>query len=288
MYQNKSKNAGLVLEGGSVRGVFTAGVLDFLMEKECYLPYVTGVSAGSCNAVDYVSRQPGRTKHCMIPEDREDQYLSLRKALKNKSLFDMDMIFDKYPNERIPFDYETYFRSNLQCEIVVTNCLTGKAEYLNERSNKERLMQICRASCSVPLATPMVTIDGTPYLDGGIADSIPILRSLKTGHKKNVIVLTRNKGYRKSPLKKSRPIYKKAFQQYPQLYRTLCRRAAVYNKTLSYVEKWEREGKVFVIRPILPQISRTERNTKVLEAFYQHGYDLMQENYEKMLEYLDR
>lgn len=280
------QNAGLILEGGAVRGIFTSGVLDYLMEQNCYLPYVIGVSAGACNAVDYVSRQPDRTRRCMIPETKEDSYFSFRNVVKNRSLFDMDMIFDKYPNERILFDYDTYFQSPIQCELVVTNCLTGRAEYLNERSSRERFMKICRASSSIPIATPMVMIDGTPYLDGGIADSIPILRSLKTGHKKNILVLTRNYGYRKKPPRKSRAVYHAAFRDYPEFYRAVCRRAYVYNKTLAYVEKWEREGKVFVIRPSLPEVSRTETNPEILQEFYQHGYDLMKERYDAMEAYL--
>lgn len=278
--------SGIVLEGGALRGIFTAGVLDYLMEKEFYFPYVIGVSAGACNAVDYVSRQPGRTRECLIPQTKEDHLISLRKTLKNRSLFDMDLLFDVYPNEKIPFDFETYFHSSMQCELVVTNCLTGQAEYLNERSSRDRLMKICRASSSIPIASPMVRVDGVPYLDGGIADSIPVLRSLKTGHRKNVVVLTRNYGYRKRPPRKSRGLYRTAFQQYPEFYRAVCRRAYHYNKTLSYVEKWEKEGKILVLRPEIPEVSRMERDSKVLQNFYQHGYDQMAEKYEAMLAFL--
>lgn len=280
------KESGLVLEGGATRGVFTSGVLDYLMEQDFYLPYVVGVSAGACNAVDYLSKQVGRTKDCMIHKEKEYNYLSIRRAIKTKCLFDMDMIFDKYPNEIYPFDYETYFQSDLQCELVVTNCLTGKAEYLNETSKRERLMKICRASSSIPLASPMVTIDGIPYLDGGLADSIPILRALKTGHKKNVVILTRNKGYRKKPIHKSKALYLAAYTEYPHLVKTIYNRARDYNKTLSYIEKWEKEGKIFVLRPSNRTVSRTEQNYDELIRFYQHGYDAMEEQFEAMKAFL--
>ena len=280
--------AGLVLEGGAARGVFTSGVLDYLMEQELYLPYVVGASAGACNAVDYVSRQIGRTRDCMIHKDKKYRYISLRHTLKTRHLFDMDMVFDKYPNEIFPFDYETYFHSPLRCEMVVTNCLTGRAEYLDERSDGKRLMDICRASCSVPAASSMVQVDGKPYLDGGIADSIPIIRSLKLGNKKNVIVLTRKAGYRKQPLRKSRPLYTTMYKKYPNFVKAMFRRAYMYNKTISYIEKWEAQGRVFVIRPGQKTVSRTERNNQALMKFYQHGYDLMEENYERFLEYLER
>ena len=281
------KNSGLILEGGASRGVFTAGVLDYLMEQEYYeFSYVAGVSAGSCNAVDYVSRQLGRTKECMIHKEHA-KYINLKTAIKKKSLFDMDMIFDKYPNEIYPFDYDTYFESNIHCELVVTNCNTGQAEYLNEPSSGERLMKICRASSSMPVVSPMVEVDGIPYLDGGIADSIPIVRSLKTGHKKNVLILTRNFGYRKKAPKKSRNVYMTVYRKYPELVRTILNRYRMYNKTLSYIEKWEREGKVFVIRPEIPEVSRTEQDYDALMDFYQHGYDQMEKKFEDMKKFLE-
>ena len=127
------QKATMVLEGGATRGVFSSGVLDYLMRQDFYASHVIGVSAGSCNAADYVSRQPGRTRDCMIPTDKSGQYIyGVRKFVKEKSLMNMDLIFDKYPNELFPFDYETYFQSEMTCEIVVTNCETGKAEYLME------------------------------------------------------------------------------------------------------------------------------------------------------------
>ena len=281
------KNSGLILEGGASRGVFTAGVLDYLMEQEYYeFSYVAGVSACSCNAVDYVSRQLGRTKECMIHKEHA-KYINLKTAIKKKSLFDMDMISDKYPNEIYPFDYDTYFESNIHCELVVTNCNTGQAEYLNEHSSGERLMKICRASSSMPVVSPMVEVDGIPYLDGGIADSIPIIRSLKTGHKKNVLILTRNFGYRKKAPKKSRNVYMTVYLKYPELVRTILNRYRMYNKTLSYIEKWEREGKVFVIRPEIPEVSRTEQDYDALMDFYQHGYDQMEKMFEDMKKFLE-
>lgn len=283
------KNSGLVLEGGATRGVFTAGVLDYLMEQEYYpFPYVVGVSAGACNAVDYVSRQLGRTRDCMIHKGKENSYLNLKKAIQTKSLFDMDMIFDKYPNEIYPFDYDTYFENDIQCELVVTNCMNGQAEYLSEKDSRERLMKICRASSSVPIASPMVEIGGVPYLDGGLADSIPVIHSLKTGHRKNVLVLTRNKGYRKKQPKKSRAVYTAAFRKYPELTKTILRRYRVYNKTISYIEKWEREGRVFVVRPEIPEVSRMEQDYDTLMAFYQHGYEQMKDSFEALKEYLEK
>lgn len=284
----ESEKAALVLEGGGNRGVFTAGVLDYLLEQGVTFPYVAGVSAGACNAVDFVSRQIGRTRQCMILEDREYRYISVGNTIRKKSLFDMDMIFDRYPNEIFPFDFETYFASETECEMVVTNCRTGKAEYLSERSkeNRKRLMDICRASSSIPVASPMVKIDGKLYLDGGVADSIPILHAMRKGYRKNVLILTRNYGYRKKQPGKSRALYVAAFKEYPEFLRTFLNRYRTYNRTMELIEKWEREGHIFVIRPEIKPVSRTEQKKEALIRFYDHGVEVMKQQFNAMEEYL--
>ena len=168
-----TKSGAVILEGGANRGVFTAGALDFLMEQEYYIPHVIGVSAGACNALDYVSRQIGRTRDCMIVTDEKNRYVNknIKTIVEKKALLDMDMVFERYPYEIFPFDFDTYFASPQTCELVVTNCETGRAEYLDDRENKERLLAIGRASSSMPIACPMVEIDGNEYVDGGVADS---------------------------------------------------------------------------------------------------------------------
>lgn len=282
-------NATIVLEGGATRGVFTSGVLDYLMEKDVYLSHVIGVSAGSCNGVDYVSKQIGRTRDCMIHKEKEySYYYGFTKFVKEKSLLDMDMVFDKYPNEIFPFDFDTYFASEMECEIVTTNCETGKAEYMTERSDRERLMKICRASSSMPLISPMVNLGGTPYLDGGLADSIPIGRAAKIGNKKIVIILTRNPGYRKKPTTKAvAKLYRKAYKSYPELVRTAILRNVKYNRQMQMVERLEEEGKIFVLRPLVPAVSRLEKDYDTLMEFYQHGYDLMEKEYDRLMKYLE-
>ena len=282
------KKGTLILEGGAVRGVFTSGVLDYLMEKDLYFSHVVGVSAGTCNGVNYVSRQIERTKKCMIhQEDEYDYYMGIRKFIKEKSLLNMDMIFDKFPNEIFPFDYDTYFNSDIYTEWVTTNCLTGKAEYMDSRDSKEQLMKICRASSSMPLISPIVNIDGIPYLDGGLSDSIPIRRAMKYGNKKMVIVLTKNKGYRKKFVTKAkRKLYESAYKKYPELVKTLIKRPVIYNRTLDKIEQLEEEGKIFVIRPEVAMISRLERNMEKLEEFYRHGQEEMERRYDELTEYL--
>ena len=284
------QKATMILEGGATRGVFTSGVLDYLMEQDLYISHVIGVSAGSCNAVDYVSRQPGRTRDCMILTDKKDDYVhGFRKSIKEKSLMNMDMIFDTYPNETFPFDFETYFQSEIKCEIVATNCLTGKAEYLDERQDRARLMKLCRASCSMPLLTPIVRVDGVPYLDGGLADSVPIQRALTYGNRKIVVILTRNPGYRKKRVSKGMArVYREAYRSYPDLLRAIMTRSLYYNRTMEQIERLEEEGRIFVLRPQVKTVSRLERNAEILTGFYEHGYHLMGREYDRLTEYLER
>ena len=249
--------AALVLEGGATRGVFTSGALDFLMEQNFYTTDVIGVSAGACNALGYVSEQIGRTKKCMIHKEKEyDYYLGIRRMFKEKSLMDMDMIFDRYPNELIPFD---------------------------------RLMKIGRASSSMPLASPIVRIDGIPYLDGGLADSVPVQYALKSGRNKIILILTRNKGYRKKKISRGEEkIYRSAYKKYPNLVQTILKRPYVYNHQMKQIEQLEQEGKVFVLRPKIKTISRLEKNYDRLLSFYEHGYVQMKEQYENLLKYLEK
>ena len=284
------KKATLVLEGGATRGIFTSGALDYLMERDLYFSDVIGVSAGSCNAVDYVSRQPGRTRDCMIPTDKEGKYYyGIRDFVKEKSLMNMDLIFDKYPKELLPFDFETYFNSEINCQIVTTNCLTGKAEYMTEDSDNDRLMKLCRASSSMPLLTPIVNIDNVPYLDGGLADSVPIRRAQQMENEKIVVILTKNQGYRKSVLSPTmQRVYKRAYKSYPNLIRTIFRRSFEYNKTMNYLDQLEKRGEIFILRPQAKPVSRLERNKETLHAFYEHGYKYTERKFDDLMEYLEK
>ena len=284
------QKATMVLEGGATRGVFSSGALDYLMEQDFYTSHVVGVSAGSCNGVDYVSKQIGRTRDCMIHKEKEyDYHVGFRKFVKEKSILDMDMVFDKYPKEIFPFDFDTYFASEMECEIVTTNCVTGKAEYMTERSDRDRLMKLCRASSSMPLVSPIVNVDGVPYLDGGLADSIPVKRAQALGNEKIIVILTRNQGYRKKPTSRGvKSLYKRAYKKYPNLVRTAIKRSMIYNQQMELVEKLEDEGKIFVIRPLIPTVSRLEKNYDALMHFYEHGYRLMKRQYQALQEYMEK
>ena len=266
-------SCGLVLEGGANRGIFTAGVLDFFQQKGLYLPYVIAVSVGSNNAIDYVSKQIGRTKDCLIPNGRNTPPIHWKHLFRVKSIVNLDLAFDRYPNHLVPFDYQTFFDSSIRCEFVATNCITGKAEYLSEKEDKKRLMKICQASCSMPYLCAVHDVDDTPYLDGGISDAIPIKRALEVGMNKCIVVLTREAGFKK-PSVSMRHVNSIMYRDYPNLIYQLNRRTKDYNESISFLSQLEAMKTVFVVRPTEVLISRTNNNKKKMGEFYLQGYNV--------------
>ena len=271
------RKTGLVLEGGGMRGVFTSGVLDAFMKYDLYFNYVVAVSAGACNGLSYMSRQPRRARMSNIDMLVKYDYIGLRHLVTQGCIFDPELLYDRFPNELIPYDYDTYFASPSTFEMVVTNCNTGRAEYLTEKDgDRQRLLDICRASSSLPYVSNVIDVDGQPYLDGGIVDSIPVGRAIDMGYDRNVLVLTRNRGYRNTS--KDRKIPKFIYKKYPRLRVALSRRIAEYNHQLDMVEEMEDKGLVDVIRPLRPMdVDRIEKDEKKLEALYEEGFQLGEE-----------
>ena len=266
-------NTALVLEGGGLRGVFTCGVLDYFMDNGIRFPFTVGVSAGACNGLSYMSGQRGRAKASNIDLMEKYHYVGLKYLLTQKCIMDFKLLFEDFPEKIIPYDYDRYFSNPDRFVMVTTNCLTGKAEYLEEKSSSARVMDIVRASSRLPVVSPITYVDGVPMLDGGIVDSIPVEYAMSQGYEKLVVVLTRNKGYRKPDIRM--PLAKVAYRKYPNLQNALRNRNAVYNKTMDLIEKLEDEGKITVIRPTRPiEVSRMEQDTAKLAALYQEGYDI--------------
>ena len=256
-----------------MRGVFTSGVLDALMKHEVYFPYVVAVSAGACNGISYMSRQPRRARWSNIDMLQKYDYISLRSLIHNGSIFDPHILYERFPQQFIPFDYDTYEKNPAVFEAVTTNCKTGRAMYLSERYDHQRLTQILKASSSLPFVAHMTEVDGIPMLDGGIVDSIPIVRSLDTGHSENVVVLTRNRGYRSTEPDIKVP--KVLYGDYPRLRVALSRRTAEYNKQLDLIERMEDWGEIVVIRPEHPmEVGRITQDVKKLERLYEEGFAL--------------
>lgn len=266
-------NTALVLEGGGLRGVFTCGVLDCFMDKGIRFPFTVGVSAGACNGLSYMSGQRGRAKSSNIDLMDKHHYVGFKYLLTQGCIMDYKLLFEDFPEKIIPYDYEAYFANTDRFVMVTTNCLTGKAEYLEEKSDSKRVMDIVRASSSLPYVTKITYVDGVPMLDGGIADSIPVEYARSQGYERMVVILTRNKGYRKN--EKQLPVPKFIYRKYPELRKTLSSRNAQYNRTMEMIERLEEEGLMTVIRPVHPiEVDRMEKDTDKLRALYQEGYEL--------------
>lgn len=264
------RNTGLVLEGGGMRGVFTCGVLDAFMKNGLYLNYVVAVSAGACNGLSYMSRQIRRARISNIDFLARYKYIGLRHLVTQGCIFDQKLLYDDFPNTLLPFDYDAFFSSDGVFEMVATNCLTGRACYLTEKHDRQRLLDIARASSSLPYVSKIVEVDGVPMLDGGIVDSIPVARSMELGYGKNVVVLTRNYGFRTHA--KDRKIPHFIYKHYPRLRVALSRRREAYNRQLDFVEELERSGSVVCIRPERPvEVGRVEKDVSKLEALYEEG-----------------
>ena len=271
-------HSALVLEGGGMRGVFTSGVLDWMIDHDITFPYLVGVSAGSSNALSFASHQRGRGKYIFADLQAERHYLGMRNLLRHHSIMDMDLLYHELPESIWPYDYEAYKANPMRVESVATDCLTGEAVYLEEKESAERIIDIVRASSSLPFACPIAHVDGHPMLDGGIADSIPLQRAMNLGYEHTVVVLTRHRGYRKEEKPSRIPSF--VYKRYPKLREALRTRGARYNAQLAMVEQLEQEGRITVIRPDHPvEVARIETNMDKLNALYQHGFEMA----EKML-----
>lgn len=280
-------NVGLVLEGGGMRGLYTCGVLEYFMEKDLYFNYIIGVSAGACNAVSYISRQKGRNEKVNINFVKDWHYLSFRNFIREKSIFGMNFIFNEIPTKHVPFDFEAFCNSSCKFVVGVTDCKTGKPLYFNKEDITEGFHAL-RATASLPMIAPIVNFKGHELLDGGISDSMPIHKSIEDGNTKNIIVLTRNKGYKKSPVKFSKLI-KLKYSKYPLLVDTIMNRYKKYNETLDYIEQIESEGRAIVIRPSKElEVGRFEKNPQKLQNLMKNGYEDAKNYYEKIIDFVEK
>ena len=219
---------------------------------------------------DVVSTE-GRAKFSNIDLLDKYHYIGIKHLWSKHSILDQELLYEHFPKEILPYDYETYAKNPARFEMVTTNCHTGRACYLEEKYDRKRIIDIAKASSSLPYVCPVAYVDGIPMLDGGIIDSIPVMRAFEQGYEKNVVVLTRNRGYRKKgrDIKIPHFIYKK----YPRLRVVLSKRCRVYNEQLELVEKLEDEGRIIVIRPHRPmEVDRIETDIKKLTDLYDEGY----------------
>ncbi|MDR1765738.1 MAG: patatin family protein [Lachnospiraceae bacterium] len=277
--------AGLILEGGGMRGIYTTGILDYFLEHDLFFAEIYGVSAGACHACSYLSRQFRRAFRISVDYLDDPRYCSVRSLLRTGDLFGVKMCYELIPKVLHPYDYGAFAHHPGRFYAVVTNCATGQPEYMEVRDMEEDINAV-RASASLPLLSRMVPIGDNLYLDGGLSDSIPLRRSIESGNEKNVVILTRPVGYRKKP---NRTIGMSAarYARFPRLVEVMANRHAAYNETLDYIDQLEKEGRIFVFRPDETEgINRIERDRKKLQALYTKGYRDAQAGYAKMMEYL--
>lgn len=280
MYQ-----AGLVLEGGGMKGAYTAGVLDFFLEKDMEFSSVYGVSAGAVHMCSYLSKQKGRSIRISTKYGADPRYCSIASLLLTGDLFNVKTCYDTVPNKWEPFDHETYESYKGKAYAVVTNIETGKPEYLLVDECREGLQKV-RASASLPLVSRNVPIGDKLYLDGGCSDSIPIAKSIMDGNKKNVVILTKEVGYVRKPATKI-GLLKARYRKYPKLVEVMQKRHITYNETLEYLERLAESGKVFIIRPKkVSDVGRLDKDPKKIQALYENGYADAAACHEELIKFL--
>jgi predicted patatin/cPLA2 family phospholipase len=277
---------GLVLEGGGMRGVYSAGVMEYFLEQELFFPYVIGVSAGACNAASYLSKQKGRNKKVNIDFINDHRYLSWRNYYKYRELFGMNFIFDEIPNRLVPFDYDAFYSNESEFVIGTTDCYSGDPVYYKRNDYKQQLLPLLKASSSLPFIAAEVEYSGKKLLDGGISEPIPIRQAERDGYQKNLVILTQNESYRKQPSRFHFFVEKK-YRHYPKLVEALKNRHIHYNETVEYIEKQRDEGKVFILRPIQPlKVGRMERNAEKLTHLFEQGYKDARNSYNSIKKWM--
>lgn len=281
MYQ-----AGLVLEGGGMKGVYTAGVLDFFLDKGIEFSSCYGVSAGACCLCSFLSKQRGRAYHVNVDYLDDKNYCSVYSLLKTGDLFGADMCYHRIPDELYPYDYETYNKYQGSFYSVVTNIETGCPEYIPIKDMKNDIDAI-RASASLPLVSRNVKYKDKLYLDGGISDAIPLRKSMEDGNVKNVVVMTKEVGYRRRPSSMTRLI-KLRYRKYPEVYTLMKNRHTSYNETLDFIADEVKRGTAFLIQPrIKSDVGRIEKDVNKLRALYEEGYAQAGECYEDLIKFLE-
>lgn len=274
------KKVALVLEGGGLRGIFTAGVIDCFIENKIDFDYVCGVSAGACNTFEYIAKVKGFLKNCMMQTDKKNAFFGVRQMAESHKFVNLDKVFYDY-TKQYDFDFNAFANSKINWEFVATNIETGEPEYLHSKKVEE-IRKMGVASCSLPILTEPVKLNGKLYLDGGMADSVPIQRAIDKGYDKVVVVCTRRKGSFSKVKNYEKPIYNRLYKDYPNFLKTVNNRTKLYKNQISLCEKLEEEGKVILIRPTLPEVSRLESDLNELSLSYYHGYTKAKEYIEQI------
>ena len=284
MVNQKQSKTAFVLEGGAMRGLYSAGVLDVFMQNGISTDAIYGVSAGALFGINFKSKQIGRAIRYNIKYAHEKNYMGLYSLVMTGDIMNKEFCFNKLVNELDRFDFETFNKSPIDFYAVVTNVETGKAEYKHIAEAREGL-EALRASGSMPFVSRLVEIDGGKYLDGALTDPIPLQKALNEGYGKIVVVLTRPEGYRK---RKDFMPYDLVYRKYPNFVKTAKKQYENYNKTLDLIKKYENEGRIVVLRPSKKlKIARVEKDINKLNAIYNLGVEDCTYNLDKIKNYLE-
>lgn len=260
---------GLVLEGGAMRGMFTAGVLDVFMEKDVRVDGIIGVSAGALFGVNYLSEQQGRVIRYNKKYAADKRYMGMHSLLKTGDIVNKEFAYYTVAQKLDIFDNQAFMAANIPYYAVVTNMETGQPEYM-QINNVFEDMEILRASASMPFVSRPVILNGQKYLDGGVSDSIPYKKFLDMGYDRLIVVLTRDLNYVKKPM--SKHLISLYYRNYPNFREQLLHRHDNYNQSISELKTLEANGKVMLIRPSEPiEISRMEKNPQILQSVYDLG-----------------
>ncbi|MFF5995034.1 patatin family protein [Lysinibacillus sp. KU-BSD001] len=280
------QDASLILEGGTFRTLFTAGVLDAFIDEKMKLPYIVAISAGAINACSYVAEQKERTLRVLSTYRHDKRYMGIGNFLKERSYFGLDFAYNVLPNQLDLFDWETYRTFDGQLEFGVTNAYTGEVEYMDALTMDTQCTML-RATCALPILFPEIKLNDVPYYDGGLADPIPVKRAEEHGFNKHIFVLTRPKGYRKEMDRKSKWVMKLFARKYPALAQAMAHRAERYNATLEYVESLEATGQAFIFRPDYA-LNSFEKDITIMRKTYQMGYEQTMKRYEELTKFMQK
>lgn len=262
---------GLILEGGAMRGLFTAGVIDVFLENDIVFDGMIGVSAGAAFGCNYKSKQNGRVLRYNLKYCRDKRYCSFRSLLMTGDMYGADFCYKELPEKLDIFDNDTFNKNPMKFYVVCTDIKTGKAFYKECSNTKDDYLEYIRASASMPLVSRIVNIGENKYLDGGIADSVPLKYFESIGYDRNVVVLTQPKGYQKKK-NSLMPLAKAVLRKYPKMLETMAKRHIVYNETTNYIEGKEKNGEILVIRPAKSLgVKHAEHSSEKLRAAYEEG-----------------
>ena len=283
------KKVGMVLEGGSMRGMFTAGVLDVLMENNIEIDGIIGTSAGALIGVNYFSKQVGRVIRYNKKYCNDKRYISLSSLAKTGNIVNKEFTFYKVTKELDPFDNDAFIKSGKDFYATATDIESGKTEYFKINNVIEQLEEF-RASSAMPFASEIIEINNKKYLDGGITDSIPLDKCLDLGYDKIVVILTQPLDYKKEPLdRKTEQLLKVKFRKYPNLIDAMLNRYKIYNDTIEKIKKMEENKEIFVIRPSCKlDITIVNNTPRKIQQIYDFGVEAGQKNLEPLIEYLNK